>query len=283
MRISGRTKIIGIIGHPVGHSLSPIMHGAAIEALNLDFVYVPFDVLPENLGKAVEGIKALDILGVNVTIPHKEAVMAFLDECDDEAREIGSVNTIRNVGGKLIGSNTDGVGFLQSLSESGFAPRGRKAVVLGAGGSGKAVAFALAKSGADIVILNKTPEKAEKLAQDICSAIGSDVKYGQISDENDLRMHLSDSDLLVNCTPVGMHPNEGCSPVKSELLHSDLVVYDLIYNPVRTKLLEDAQSVGARTMNGAKMLVYQGAASFGMWTGTVPPVDVMESSILQSL
>jgi shikimate dehydrogenase len=250
------------------------MHNAAIEALGLDFVYVPFDVAPENIRQAMDGIRALGIAGVNVTIPHKEAVIPFLDEVEDDAGRIGSVNTIANVGGRLIGSSTDGQGFMKPLIEAGFDPNGRKALVIGAGGAGRAVTFALARAGAEVVVMLASSERIERLVRDVQGAVVGDVERGHLAER------LREADLLVNCTPVGMHPKDDRTPVPSELLRSDLFVYDLVYNPLKTKLLEDAESAGARALGGMKMLVYQGAISFKTWTGIDPPVDVMEAAAL---
>lgn len=282
MHLSGRGKVLGVIGHPVGHSLSPAMQNAAIEALGLDAVYVPFDVAPEELGQAIEGIRALGIAGVNVTIPHKEAVIPLLDKVEDDAREIGSVNTVANVGGRLIGSSTDGPGFMRSLAEAGCAPGGYKAVVLGAGGAGRAVTFALAKVGAKVVVLDEMAGKAERLARDVQKAAEPGMVHAEPGIER-LAEHLQRANLLVNCTPVGMHPEEEAMPVQPELLRDDLIVFDLVYNPVRTKLLAAAEAAGARTVTGVKMLVYQGALSFRRWTGIDPPIDVMEAAVLEQL
>ncbi len=279
MKLTGKARVLGVFGHPVGHSLSPAMHNAAIEHLGLDYIYVPFDVAPENLRQAVDGIRALGIAGVNVTVPHKEAVIPFLDEVEADAREVGSVNTIVNKDGRLTGASTDGAGFMRSLTESGFAPRGCRAVVLGSGGAGRAVAFALARDGAEVALFDAVPGKAEKLALDVGArnvrAIGTQ--------DSALAVALESADLLVNCTPVGMHPNEDSMPVPAESLRPDLFVYDVVYNPLRTKLIQAAETAGASTMSGVKMLVYQGAVSFAKWTGIDPPTDMMEQAVRTGL
>lgn len=282
MIISGRAKVLGVIGHPVGHSLSPVMHNAAIEALGLDYVYVPFDVSPDNLRDAIDGIRALGITGVNVTIPHKEAVIPFLDEIEESAGECGSVNTIANVGGRLIGSNTDGIGFMRSLLEAGFSPKGSKVVVLGAGGAGRAVTFALAKAGANVSVLLASGQRIERLVRDVRCAVGIDSVIGE-PDRDRLAEHLKDADLLVNSTPVGMHPNDDQMPVLPETLRQGMFVYDLVYNPLKTKLLLAAESAGAKPIGGVKMLVYQGAEAFSKWTGVEPPVSIMEAAVLRRL
>jgi shikimate dehydrogenase len=281
MFISGKARVMGVFGFPVEHSLSPAMHNAAIRALGLDCVYVPFSVPPESIPAAVEGLKALGILGVNVTIPHKQAVIPFMDEVEDNARMIGSVNTIVNRDGKLIGSSTDGAGFLRSLTEAGFDVNGCKAVVLGAGGAGRAVSFALVQSGAKVTLMDEIPERAAALADDISSRFGRDLAAN--ADLTELGDYIFRADLVVNCTPVGMSPNFECSPVPADMIRRGLVVYDLVYTPLRTKLLRDAESVGALAISGVKMLVYQGALSFEKWTGISPPIDVMEQAVLEGL
>jgi len=281
MFISGRARVMGVFGFPVEHSLSPAMHNAAIRALGLDYVYVPFSVPPENIPAAVEGIRALGIVGVNVTIPHKQSIIPFVDELEDDARMIGSVNTIVNKDGKLVGSSTDGEGFLRSLAEVGFNVSGCKAVVLGAGGAGRAVSFALARSDAGVTVVDEVGERASALAEDISSRFGQNsAKSAEI---DDLGEYVSRANLLVNCTPVGMSPNFDRSPVPQSMLRRGLAVYDLVYTPLRTKLLRDAESVGALAISGVKMLVYQGALSFEKWTGVSPPIDVMERAVLEGL
>lgn len=279
MEISGGAKVLGVIGHPIGHSLSPAMHNAAIRALGLDCVYVPFDVPPDDLPKAIAGIRALGIAGVNITVPHKEAVIGLLDEVDSDAQAVGSVNTIVNDGGRLIGYSTDGAGFERSLTESGFSLEGCLAVVLGAGGAGRAVVFALARAGARVVLFDAASGKAERLAKDV------GVRRGQVLSvqESELRAALDRANLLVNCTPIGMYPNQDGIPIPEELLKPEMLVYDLVYNPVKTRLLAAAEAIGAHTVSGAKMLVYQGALSLKLWTGAEPPVGIMEAAVLDRL
>lgn len=280
MDISGKAKVFGVFGHPIGHSLSPAMHNAAIAELGLDYVYVPFDVDPADLGRAVEGVRALGIAGVNVTIPHKEAVIEFLDEVEQDALEIGSVNTVLNRDGRLVGSSTDGPAFIRSLVETGYSPLGSRAVVLGGGGAGRAIAFALAKSGASVVIYDEAPGKAEKLAGDVREVAKADLAEGE-SEFGRVIDRLSEATLLVNCTPVGMSPNVDRIPISEDLLREDLTVYDVVYNPMKTKLLQSAERKGARVASGIKMFVYQGAISFKTWTGIDPPTDIMEAVVLR--
>lgn len=277
------TKVTGVFAHPVRHSRSPAMHNAAFREFKLDYIYVPFDVHPENLEAAVKGIRALGMVGVNITIPHKEQVIEFLDWVSEDALRIGSVNTIHNADGVLKGYSTDGPGFIRALESAGKSPRGSKAVVLGAGGTARATVYALAKSGADVVVANRTFDRAVELAESLNAALGAERIVPTAIESDRTRDAVRDADLLVNCTSVGMYPNVDAQPIPSEWLHSGLFVYDQIYNPVETNLLRAARAVGARTANGVWMLVFQGAISFEIWTGQAPPVDVMEAAILTGL
>ena len=283
MNVLGNTRILGVFGHPIAHSLSPVMHNAAIRALNIDYIYVPFHVMPENLEDAVAGIRAMEISGVNVTIPHKEAVIEHLDEVSRYSMRIRSVNTIVNVDGRLKGDTTDGPGFLRSAEAEWGKLNGCKTLILGAGGSAKAVAFALAEIGCEIVIANRTRERAEELA----GCLGEVFEAGKFrvvgTDGQALTEGLSGVELVVNTTSVGMHPEVDGIPMPPDLLRPNLLVYDLVYNPARTRLVIEAEEHGAKALTGLKMLVYQGAISFEMWTGIEAPVDVMESAALEVL
>ncbi|HLK59652.1 MAG TPA: shikimate dehydrogenase [Chthonomonadaceae bacterium] len=283
--VRGSTRVVGVFGYPVEHSLSPAMHNAAFAALQIPYIYVPFPVAPQALGTAIRSLYALGIVGVNLTIPHKEAVLPFLDEITPEAREIGAVNTVHAIEGRLLGDNTDGVGFYAPLQELGIRVAGQQVVVLGAGGSARAVVFRLVREGARVLLVNRNPESAERLARAVAEAGYGDVvrTQGRIAPE-EWAEWLAGSTLLVNTTPVGMHPHEDAMPaVPLEAFHSDLRVYDLIYNPVETVLLREARLRGCRTLAGVKMLVSQGAAAFQRWTGLWPPTDVMESAVLEGL
>jgi shikimate dehydrogenase len=256
------------------------MHNAAIRAMNIDYIYVPFHVLPEDLGRAVDGVRALRIAGVNVTIPHKERIIAYLDEVSDCAREIGSVNTVTNVNGVLKGDTTDGPGFLRS-AESVFGKLdGCRALILGAGGSAKAVAFALARIGCEITIANRTHERAVELVEGLKTVFG-DTRLGVVELRGEALADAANSaDLLVNTTSVGMSPDVDGIPIPPELLHPKLKVYDLVYNPLRTRLVEEAERRGASAVSGLGMLVHQGALSLRIWTGLEPPIDVMEQAVM---
>jgi shikimate dehydrogenase len=284
--VSGNTKVLGVFGFPVEHSLSPAMHNAAIAALRLSFIYGPFEVRPEQIGPAIQSLKALGIVGVNLTIPHKESVLPFLDEITTEARDVGAVNTVHCVEGRLIGDNTDGRGFFEPLRAMGVAIAGKRVVVLGAGGAARAVVFRLAREGAQITLANRTRERAERLAQAVAEAgLGrAAVQPMTLEPTQELADAIAGAELLVHTTRVGMHPEtDALPPVPLEAFHSNLLVYDLVYNPVETHLLKQAQARGCRTLTGVKMLVYQGAAAFQRWTGHWPPTEVMERAVLHGL
>lgn len=274
MKVSGRTKVCALIGDPVEHSLSPLIQNAAFQSLGLDYVYVVFTVKREELGGAISGMRSLGLHGLNVTMPHKIAVIQYLDHLDEVASEIGAVNTILNKDGKLIGYNTDGLGALKTLISSGADPSGKKIVILGAGGASRAISFTLAKKAREIVILNRTLRRAKDLVNDLTSIYGGKVKAGELTEDN-LSGELINSHILINATSLGMHPSEAESPVNPRLLRSDLVVFDLVYKPFETRLLKDAGKVGARVIHGLDMLIHQGALSFEIWTGRKAPIDIM--------
>jgi len=271
-----------VIGDPIEHTLSPIMHNAAFEALKLDFTYVAFRVKRGDVENAIRGVRALGIHGLSVTMPHKIAVMKYLDRVDDFAHVIGSVNTVLNKDGQLFGYNTDGVGALNALRENEVEPKGKKVVLLGAGGAAKAVAYALAQVADELVILNRTAQSAVELANSLGKVLRKTVVSGELSSAA-LEAHLSDADVLVNATSVGMKPNIDQIPVPSSLLKSDLALLDIIYDPVETNLAKEAKCVGAKVVSGVEMLIYQGAASFEIWTGLKAPVEVMRKAALKEL
>lgn len=284
MKISGKTKVYALIGDPVEHSLSPIIQNAAFRHLDLDYVYVVFNVKSGGLRDAVYGVKALGIRGLNVTMPHKTAITPYLDELDEIACKTGSVNTVLNNNGKLIGYTTDGIGALKALRYAGIDPMGKKIVILGAGGASRSISFTLAEHASELVILNRTFSKAKALKDDICKALGDKVKVraAPLIDEN-LSVELADADILVNATSVGMKPNENKTPVKQTYLRRDLAVFDLVYEPLETRLLREAKSIGAKVVDGLSMLVHQGAASFEIWTGVKAPVNVMMETALRTI
>jgi shikimate dehydrogenase len=284
MKISGKTKVCGLIGNPVEHSSSPILHNTAFQHLGLDFIYLVFTVTKESLADALSGMRSLGIKGLNVTMPHKVDVIRYLDELDETARSIGSVNTILNQKGKLIGYTSDGIGALKALKYHGADPSGKKVVVLGAGGASRSVSFTLAQEAGELVILNRTLMKAQKLVDDLSSHQGRrpKVRADKLNSKN-VSKELKDADILVNATSVGMRPQESLSPIDPSLLRSDLVVFDMVYEPLETKLLAEAKRKGATTMDGLSMLVFQGAVSFEIWTGVKAPIEVMMNAVMEEL
>ena len=278
--IKGSTNIVGLIGHPVEHSFSPPMHNAAFEALGMDYAYVAFDVDPLNLKSAIDGAKSLNIKGFNVTIPHKIEVMKHLDEIDEVAALIGAVNTIDFK--DMKGYNTDGIGAVKAIEEV-TSIKNKNVVIAGAGGASRAISFYIAKYGADsLTILNRNVEKADNLAKDVSNSnLINEVKSDSMSEINS---HVTDADILIDTTPVGMHPNVDDEPiVLADNMHDDLVVFDAVYNPNDTVLIKEAVKAGAKPVYGIKMLLYQGAESFRIWTGCDAPVDVMEDALIKTL
>ena len=280
--ITGATQICGIIGDPIEHTMSPVMHNAAFRQLGMDWAYLPFRVGQEAVGMAIEGVRALNIRGLNVTIPHKTAVIPYLDGLDPAAERMGAVNTIVNDNGILTGYNTDAAGFLKALRENNIEPEGTNIVVLGAGGASRGISFLLAENGADLTILNRRRERAEDLAGQISTATGTGVKTLAL-DEANLSLALEKADVLVNTTRVGMIPDVDRTPVPAGQLRSDLAVFDIVYNPLKTRLLADAGAAGALTIGGLEMLVWQGALAFTLWTGQAPPVDLMRKAAREAL
>jgi len=284
-RLMSRTsRLCGVIGDPIGHSMSPVMHNAAFDKLGLNYFYVPFRVKKEELGKAIAGMRALNIRGLNVTIPHKVTVIPLLDKLDLLAQRIGAVNTIVNDDGVLTGYNTDATGFLQTLIEKRGEPKGKNVVILGAGGASRAISFILAERGAHLVILNRLLELdwAEELASRISRVFKKEVKALELNGEN-LAKVLAQADILVNATSVGMSPNSSETPVSPDLLRPSLTVFDIVYNPIKTRLLREAEAAGAKTISGIDMLVWQGALAFELWTGVKAPVQLMKEAAIKGL
>jgi shikimate dehydrogenase len=260
------------------------MQNAAIEAIGLDAVYVAFDVEPERLGAALEGLQALGVGGVNVTIPFKEPVIPHLSWRSPEAELIGAVNTIAFVDGQRRGYNTDAPGFIRSLREIGGEPRGARALILGAGGSARAVAVALAREGAAVTLVNRTLSRAQALAELLNSRVQPDCARVLPWEAETLAGAMRAASLMVNTTSLGMHPQvEACPELPEDGFHPGLLVYDLIYNPAETRLLARARRHGCRAVNGAKMLAWQGALALEIWTARPAPAALMEESIRAQL
>jgi shikimate dehydrogenase len=284
--ITGNTRLVGLVGWPVEHSLSPAMHNAAFQALGMDWRYVPLPVPPDQVGAAIRGLGALGVDGVNVTVPHKQAVIPHLNSVTPRVQQLGAVNTIvigRGADGPAVlsGFNTDDKGFIRALREGGFEPTDCRALVLGAGGSARAIVFGLIWSGAtSIVVLNRTLERAEALVADLKSHFPDTTLKAASLTSPVLEEHAASADLLVNTTSLGMWPHVKDSPWPESLpFPQQLTVFDLVYRPRQTRLLQQAETAGAPTVDGLGMLLYQAALAFEMWTGEWPPVEVMWAAL----
>ncbi len=278
MIINGNTKVFGIIGYPVTHSLSPAMHNAAFKSLNINATYIPFEVKPKELKSAIEGLRALGVGGLNVTIPHKEAVLKYLDYLSPEAKLIGAVNTIVNKNNMLSGYNTDAYGFMKSLRDDLKFDADKKSIfVIGAGGAAKAVVFSLAMAGASRIILtDKIDERALELACEVELATGCECVCLKMNSKG-IKEMVWNSQLLINATPVGMKDSDP-AVIDASLLHKGLRVFDIIYNK-ETKLLKTCRQKGIKAQGGLNMLLYQGVRAFELWTAKRPPVAVMKKAI----
>jgi shikimate dehydrogenase len=281
MEITGRTRLFGILGDPVRHSLSPAMQNAAFEAAGMEACYVPIEVKPRDLSAVLKALVAAGFGGVNVTIPHKERVIRYLDRLSPEARLIGAVNTVVVEGRRLVGHNTDGKGFSEAFrrSKPGRLLQGRRLLVLGAGGAARAVVVQAASEGAgEIAVANRTPARAEKLIKGLWKRFPG-VKFETVRLEgNPLRAQLDFSDVIVNTTSLGLNPGDP-SPVPGERLSDRHIVMDTIYSPPLTPLLKEAQEAGAEIVYGLGMLLWQGAFAFELWTGKAAPVSIMEEAL----
>jgi len=273
-------KLVGLLGYPLGHSLSPVMHNSAFKYCGLKNVYVPVEVKPEDLGIIVKAIGNMNFIGFNVTVPHKVEIIKYLDELDELAKIIGAVNTVVVKDGRMKGYNTDGVGFLKSFQENtDESVEGKKVFILGAGGASRAVSMTLAMNKAQkIYICNRTYEKAESLCEDINAKIGN-VSLAVPMEYEHMKKAIEDCDVLINTTTVGMYPDGDVSPLDKKLINDSLIVCDIVYNPRKTKLIEEAEKLGCKIVPGLPMLVYQGAESFRLWTGIEAPVDVMFEAV----
>ena len=283
-KITGRTRVLGIIGSPVGHSLSPAMQNAAIAALGIDYVYVPFPVEPDFLGPAVEGLRRLGVWGFNVTIPHKTAIIPFLDGVSREAELCGAVNTVRREGDRFVGYNTDGTGFLASLRQDlGIDPRGAVVLLLGAGGAARGAVASLAAAGAaGIIVANRTVERGVTLLERFEPHFGGARFAVSSLRTEELAEHLRAADLLVNTTSVGMAGTSFEDLPLAEMRPGG-AVYDMVYAPAETPLLAAARERGLACANGLGMLASQGEAAFALWTGIDPPANLMKITLREEL
>ena len=278
--ITASTTLCAVIGNPVGHSLSPEIHNAAFRHLGLDWVYTAFRV--EDLAPAIAGVRALGIRGVSITIPHKVAALPLLDSLEETAAKIGAVNTIVNAGGRLHGINTDGAGALRALTGAGHNPAGDSVLILGSGGAARAIAFTLAVHAAParLAIAGIVPGELAALCADIAAATPvSPVPVAMTAAT--LREAVAGARIIINCTPLGMHPQTESSPLPAELLGSGQVVFDIVYNPLMTKLLKDARARGAAVICGIEMFLNQACLQFEHWTGLPAPAEVMREVLLK--
>ena len=282
-KINGQTRIVGVIGDPVQHSRSPQMHNAAIVERKLDYVYVPFHVRSGELQEAIEGFKALNVLGVNVTIPHKQTVMSILDDVSHEATLIGAANTLIFCDGRVSGDNTDAQGFLRAMTEEGIdIPVGGSAVVLGAGGAARAVVVALALSGLGLItVANRTGWKAIQFEKNLATISETEILAVDLA-SNQLNSAIRSADLLVNTTSVGMQETDQLL-IDPDSLNPGTIVYEIVYTPPETPLLRVAREKGCQTIGGIGMLVHQGAIAFEKWIGIVPNVETMRIALEQAL
>ncbi len=277
-QITGATGLAALLGSPVEHSQSPLIHNTAFQYLQLPCVYLAFDVKPENLEEAVEGLKAVNAIGFNLTMPHKQAVIPYLQGLSEEASIIGAVNTVKVEGIRLTGYNTDCQGFQLSLQDVGFKAEGKKAVIAGSGGAARSVALALAKEKvSQLVLLNRSLHRAEEIAEMLQEATPEiNVKVASLNQEN-LARELEEAELLVNSTPLGMDERGSESIVEDvSMLKPHLLVFDLLYYPPRTHLMKQAEAQGCKAVNGLNMLVWQAALAFEIWTGVPMPVEIVK-------
>ena len=276
--ITGHTKLTGLLGSPVEHSISPMMHNESFRVLGLDYAYLAFDVGAQELEIAVEGLKALKVKGFNLTMPNKNRMCRLCDQLSPAAEIIGAVNTVENRNGELVGHSTDGSGYMLAVKNAGYEILGKKMTLFGAGGAGTSIFVQAALDGvAEISVFNRrTPffERAEQIIRKLNERTSCKIRLYDYEDASVLRREIGDSAILTNATSVGMAPNlEACILKDTSMLHPDLIVSDVIYNPKETKLLKMAKEAGCRTCNGMYMLLYQGAEAFRIWTGQEMPVE----------
>lgn len=285
MHIDGKTRLVGIIGWPVAHSFSPAMHNAAFAALGLNWAYVPLPLHPDAVATAVSALSALGFRGVNVTVPHKQTILRHLDTVADGARAIGAVNTVvfqteSAPGARAVGHNTDWAGFLADLAGMGVEIDGRDCIVLGAGGSARAVAYALAHAGGRVQVLARRPEQAAQLVGDLAPYVDSNAIHAQDLARLETAVAAASAPLIVNTTPLGMSPRPKRSVWPDDLAFPrDAFAYDLVYNPAETRFMQQARSAGCEAANGLGMLLHQGALAFRLWTAQDPDLEVMRAAL----
>ncbi|MBF0378625.1 MAG: shikimate dehydrogenase [Desulfamplus sp.] len=295
--ITPATKIYCIFGKPVSHSMSPLIHNMLFNKFSIDAVYLAFEI--DDIKHGVDAIRNLGIKGASITIPFKEAIIAHLDEIDETARQIGAVNTVINNDGYLWGCNTDCAGAVEPLKEalSGSSlalPEGLSALskgsldgknvyIIGAGGAARAVAFGIKKEGGNITIVNRSQDKGEQLALQVNGKYLSLLEFNQQASADSMSNHLKHIDIIINTTSVGMTPNIDQSPVSPQIFHKNITVMDIVYNPLKTKLLRDAENAGAKIVDGLSMFIHQGAAQFELFTGIKPPRQIMRDTVIKKM
>lgn len=281
--VTGRTKIAGLLGNPVEHSVSPQLHNTISRYMGHDIIYVPFKVEKDNLEKAVDGLRAINVIGFNVTIPYKSEIIKYLDDVSDEALLLGAVNTVKNENGRLLGYNTDAEGFKRSfVEETGYGFKNKKVAVIGAGGAAWAIAMKVALDGAEhIDIVNRTVSKAYELSYHINKKTGVPVRALSMSEAEEEQV-LGHDEIIINTTSVGMYPDVDACPVKDfSCFNENHIFYDIIYNPSKTKLLKEAEEQGCRVINGLGMLIYQGIYAYEIWTGSKLPETIKDVVLRQ--
>jgi len=269
MRIDSKTELYAVIGNPISQSLSPVMHNRAFETVGYNGAYLAFNV--EDVGSAIAGVKGLGIKGVSVTHPHKVSIMSYLDEISEEAVKIGAVNTVVHKKDRLYGCNTDCQGAVKALSEK-TGIRDKEVYLVGAGGAARAIGFGLISDGAHVTVLNRSKEKGERLAEDL----GAD--FIPLAEERPYRCHI-----LINTTPMGMLPKTESTPVKKRYIEKEMVVMDIVYNPLKTRFLREAEELGCVVIDGTGMFIHQGALQFELWTGKSAPIPVMRQAVMEAL
>ena len=282
MKIDGKSRVCAVIGNPVEHSLSPALHNAAFAEKRLNMCYVAFRV--EDLAAAMAGVRGLNLLGLSVTIPHKVAVLDYLDEVDETAGRIGSVNTVLHKDGLLIGYNSDGMGAVRALREADVSLTDEKVTILGSGGAARAIAFTLGKelSLKELILLGIEIEECSRLAEDLAKALPFPVRWEPMRPET-LGRHVPDSAGIIHCTPVGMSPHRDQSVLDRQILRPGQWVFDIVYNPLKTRLLQEAESAGCRIVRGVEMFIHQAVFQFELWTGEPAPVDCMRRVVMGAL
>jgi shikimate dehydrogenase len=283
LAITPRTKLCAVVGNPISHSLSPSIHNAGYTELGLDFVYVAFRV--EDIGAALSGMRAMEnFRGMSITIPHKIEAMKYVDEIADVDKSIGSINTVIHENGRLIGFGTDGPGALKALTDAGVELEGNHILMLGAGGAARAISFTLARKCAlkRLSILDIDKHILQSLTNDLSAGTNTNID-SEIMTQQSLAASMSNADIIIHCTPVGMHPQQDVSLVPTDLFRSGQVVFDIVYTPLETKLIKDAKSKGLQTISGVEMFVNQAVLQFESFTGVTAPKAVMRNVVLKML